>query len=178
LLFFNQCNPEVDNMKKKKTRRTNYLINKKFQISHILLMVLLQVMIAAAIGLGFSWLYIAETNVQGFIWAVVIFTLLVIVLSVAFTHSIAGPLYKLGNVIRQITRGSMPEEPFKFRKTDNFKWLAKDFNNYLTVLGKKQINQKNAVVNLKTLQNDINRGDVSSDECIEVLENTIRLLNK
>ena len=165
-------------MKKKKIRRTNYLLNKKFQISHIVLMVLLQVMIATAIGLGFSWLYITETDVQGFIWAVTVFTLLIIVLSIAFTHSIAGPLYKLGNVIRQLTRGSIPEEPFKFRKTDNFKWLARDFNNYLTVLAQKQAGQKNAVANLKTLQDNINLGTASSEECIEVLENTIRLLNQ
>ena len=165
-------------MQKKKIRRTNYLINKKFQISHILLMVLLQAMIATAIGLGFSWLYIAETNVLGFTWAVILFSLLIIVLSVAFTHSIAGPLYKLGNAIRQITKGSIPEEPFKSRKTDNFSWLARDFNNYLTVLKKKQTHQKNAVINLKTLQNNIKRGDVSSEECLEVLNNTIGLLNK
>ncbi len=165
-------------MQKKKIRRTNYLINKKFQISHILLMVLLQAMIATAIGLGFSWLYIAETDIQGFVWAIIVFSLLVIVLSVAFTHSIAGPLYKLGYVIRQITKGSIPEEPFKFRKTDNFKWLAGDFNNYLTVLKKKQTHQKNAAANLKTLKNNIGRGTASSEECIEVLENTVELLNK
>lgn len=165
-------------MQKKKIRRTNYLINKKFQISHILLMVLLQAMIATAIGLGFSWLYIAETDILGFVWAVILFSLLIIVLSVAFTHSIAGPLHKLGNVIRQITKGTIPEEPFKFRKTDNFSWLARDFNNYLTVLKKKQTHQKNAVINLKTLQNNIKRGNVSSEECLEVLNNTIGLLNK
>jgi nitrogen fixation/metabolism regulation signal transduction histidine kinase len=141
-------------------------------------MVLLQAMIATAIGLGFSWLYIAETNILGFAWAVILFSLLIIVLSVAFTHSIAGPLYKLGNVIRQITKGAIPEEPFNFRKTDNFSWLARDFNNYLTVLKKKQTHQKNAVINLKTLQNNIKRGDVSSEECLEVLNNTIGLLNK
>ncbi len=165
-------------MKKKKIHRTHYLIDKKFQLSHIFLMVLLQAVIATAIGLGFSWLYITETNIQGFVWAVILFVLLIIVLSIAFTHSVAGPLYKLGNVIRQITKGSIPEEPFKFRKTDNFRWLAGDFNNYLTVLKKKQINQKNVFVNLKTLQDNIRQGTASSEECIKVLEDTIGLLNK
>jgi methyl-accepting chemotaxis protein len=165
-------------MQKKKTPRTNYFINKKFQISHIFLMVLLQVIIATAIGLGFSWLYIAEANVQGFAWTVILFLLLIIVLSAAFTHSIVGPLHNLDNVIRQITRGAIPEEPFKFRKTDNFKWLARDFNNYLTALKKKKVKQKNATDNLKKLQNDINLNTISSEECLDVLKNTIDLLNK
>lgn len=165
-------------MKKQKIRRTRYLINKKFQLSHIFLMILLQSLIAAAIGLGFSWMYLEEGNALGFALAVVTFLLLIVGLSVGFTHSIAGPLFKLGNAIRELTGGTMPERPFAFRGTDNFKWLATDFDRYLDRLGKQQTNRKNAVLNLKNLQDTVRREKISNAECIAALENTVELLNR
>ena len=165
-------------MKKQKIRRTRYLINKRFQLGHIFWMILLQSLIAAGIGLAFSWMYLEEGNLLGFTLAVGTFFLLIGGLSLAFTHSIAGPLFKLGNAIRQITDGSLPERPFAFRSSDNFKWLAKDFDRYLDRLATRHANRKNAVSNLKTLQNNIRRENLSNEECIAALESTVALLNR
>ncbi len=158
--------------------RRNFLINKKFQLSFLLIAVLFMGLMSVAIGLVLPWLFQGDANKFLLVMTIISITIIFSVLCIAFTHSVAGPIYQLGNVMRQVTEGGVvPDITFKFRDTDNFKWLAEDFNSLLVIMRGIQVEKEKILLNLENLKTRIQKEQLSTDQCVEALDKTIMFIN-
>lgn len=125
-------------MQRKKTKR-RYLIHKKFQLGHALIIAALQIPCILVTGMSLSWFYLIYLDSRltascnpGIFWVMALICLAlsgaVVYFSVRLTHAVAGPVQKTGEVLRQMAEGNLPEEKIEFRKRDAFKFLADDLN--------------------------------------------------
>ena len=62
---------------------------------------------------------------------------LISVLSIFWSHRIAGPLYRMRIILKDICEGKKVKE-VRFRKSDEFKELAEDLNKLVEKLGMKE----------------------------------------
>ncbi|MBU1195040.1 MAG: hypothetical protein KKE62_04250 [Proteobacteria bacterium] len=133
-------------MQRKKIKR-NYLIQKKFQLGHALIIAALQIPCILLTGMILSWFYLIYLDSRlttacnpGIFWVMAVICLAlsfaVIYFSIRLTHAVAGPVQKTGAVLRQMAEGHLPEEKIEFRKKDAFKFLADDLNLLADVLKK------------------------------------------
>jgi len=53
------------------------------------------------------------------------------VLSIFFTHKIAGPIYKVRRILDESVDSGVKPQKIKFRKGDHFKEFAESFNRFL-----------------------------------------------
>ncbi|MCJ7774573.1 MAG: hypothetical protein MUP22_15720, partial [Desulfobacterales bacterium] len=111
-------------------KRSNFLINKKFHFHFLFIAVPIMLLTAIAIGVTIPLLYQSGFKWR-FVFAFIVYSITLSLFSILYTHSIAGPLYKLGKVLREITYDKIPKRKFKFRDSDQFQWLASDFERYL-----------------------------------------------
>ena len=150
-------------------QRTNYFISKsmqgKFAGTILLLALLVTVITACNIYVLGSYFYDStisasdgktlSTVMQSFLttyWPrliilVLVNIIIVFVVSVMYSHQIAGPAYKLENSIKRITNGDLTFE-VSLRRSDNLKELASALNG---LLDKFRTTLKNA----QSLSNDI-----------------------
>lgn len=134
-------------------KRSIYLINPRFQFKFALFVCSIVLLSSIVYPLTIFDLiqnfthFLAETsgNEQYIInledkktdlimWLIVyqsIFILLVFLICIFQSHKIAGPIYKLHKFLRNVADGH-PAEKLFFRKGDNFKEIADDFNDAFT----------------------------------------------
>jgi hypothetical protein len=126
-------------MKKTHKTKRSYLVDKKFQLGSALIIAAVQIPCILVTGIILSWFYLIYMDRQmsapgstAIFWVMVLLcallTLLTAVITVRRTHSVAGPAKKISTLLRQITRGPLPEEQILFRKHDSFLFLADDLN--------------------------------------------------
>ena len=126
-------------------KRTIYLINPKFQIKFSLFVTSLVVISSLIYPVVIYETYtriIESINdpvinqnlvqskaslIQLLILFQLIFTLLVFIICIFQSHKIAGPIYKLQKFLKDLREGSSHSK-LTFRKGDNFKELADDYN--------------------------------------------------
>ena len=111
-------------------KRRIFLINKSFQFRFLFIAVPIMLLTAIAIGVTIPLLYQSGFKWR-FVFAFIVYSITLSLFSILYTHSIAGPLYKLGKVLREITYDKIPKNKFKFRDSDQFQWLASDFERYI-----------------------------------------------
>jgi methyl-accepting chemotaxis protein len=128
----------------------NFLINKKFQIKYLVSHLALAFVLIASYCFVF-YKYINENyqvlvdlapmsddvkkllygELHQIYFLLAIFTLVFLIgiglLSLLFSHRIAGPLHQLNNICRSIAKGNEATR-LKFRGTDEFKDVEKSFN--------------------------------------------------
>ena len=136
-------------MSSAKVFRKRFIINRQFQLGFILLATLFLGLTSVAIGISIPWLF--QSGVEGYVisMGIIALTLIFITLCVAFSHSIAGPLHKIGVMINEISEGNIPDGTFQFRKTDHFQWLANDFNKLIGIIRKYQFEKQGVVSTLE-----------------------------
>ncbi len=131
---------------KKRVMRRQYVINKKFQLGLALRFFLCMCLVALATGwavyyavwktvlvefhgVHLSRLYLAISQRLVVYGLGAIFSLSV--LSIFFSHKIAGPIYKITRVLDQSTReGKRPPE-IRLRRGDAFQEFAETLNRFL-----------------------------------------------
>lgn len=140
---------------KSKQRRRTLLINPEFQLRFLsfqLISSLITVTVfyaahsyffskmastGAAVGLPQNHIFFEFLREQEhtmswiFIGAAVLTTVLLSVLGIYYSHKIAGPLYNLQRFLQHHTFRRRAVRPLKFRDSDFFPELAKDFNMFL-----------------------------------------------
>ncbi len=161
------------------SQRKNYFISKdmqtKFAGTILLLALLVTIITACNIYVLGSYFYdssitqnegrtlsmVMESFIREFwprlIILVVVNIIIVFVVSVMYSHQIAGPAYKLENSIKRITEGDLTFE-VSLRRNDNLKELASALNSLLekfriTLAGAKTLTEDIAE-KLKILEND------------------------
>ncbi|MCK5219466.1 HAMP domain-containing protein, partial [bacterium] len=74
-------------------------------------------------------------------------SILIVIISLFYSHRIAGPLYNLKRMMRQIEKGNL-NGIMKIRKNDEFHDVEEAFNRMLTGLKNRQEVLEKAVANL------------------------------
>ncbi len=153
--------------------RKNFLINKQFQFGFVIFAVMFMVLISATVGLVIPWLFQAQANKYLLIIAVILITAMFITLCIAFTHSIAGPMYKMSKVMREVVDGNFPDAPVKLRESDYFKWIAEDLSNLLSMMKKYENDKREISSELKDLKVKVESNQLSEKECAEILDEMV-----
>jgi hypothetical protein len=153
--------------------RKNFLINKRFQFGFVIFSVTFMGLLSATVGLVIPWLFQAHANKYLLIIAIILITAMFITLCIAFTHSIAGPMYKMGKVMREAVDGNLPDAPVRLRESDYFKWIAEDFSNLLAIMKKHENDKKETLSDLKDLKVKVEENQLSEKECAEILDEMI-----
>ena len=130
---------------------------------------------AIAIGVTIPLLYQSGFKWR-FVFAFIVYSITLSLFSILYTHSIAGPLYNLGKVLRDITYDKIPKRKFKFRDSDQFQWLANDFERYLETRRKEVLLKEKIVANLNLLKDMIKNKQYSPNDCAATVDEVINLI--
>lgn len=130
---------------------------------------------AIAIGVTIPLLYQSGFHWR-FIFAFIVYSFILCLFSILYTHSIAGPLYKLGKTLRDITYNKIPKGRFKFRDSDQFQWLANDFEKYLDTRRKDIITRDKIINKLDLLKEMIKEKHFSPGDCAAAVDEIINLI--
>lgn len=120
-----------------KFKRRIYLINPRFQLKfslYVCLLMFISSLLYPVIIYDMISKYIPNANQEIRIALLVVLSLwhigitsLVFIVSIFFSHKIAGPIYKTRKYLELVRQGGFPGRLF-FRKGDYFPELADDFN--------------------------------------------------
>lgn len=135
-------------MKKKYKRK--YLIDRKYQFSEAILVVIANILSVLLASTLIMWLYlivwdgsIAVNHNQKITQYITASLLVVVILSVYFSvlrsRSVAGMMKKLRRILTDAGHGIFPAKTTVFRKSDYFKDIATPLDECLDQLKKKQI---------------------------------------
>jgi len=128
--------------------RTNYLINKKFQLAFAARFVFIITLISAFIGFqlyAIVWPVVSRfvpEQTMTFITHQIIFrgilflslaALIIIVIAIVISHRVAGPIFSMERTIDRIVRGEKVEF-IRLRKNDELKGLAEKINGLITII--------------------------------------------
>lgn len=123
-------------------QRRQFLVDKRFQLSHAAWIGLGQCLSMLLIALAISWFYLfvldrrmVSSHNPALLWhtgcAVVIIMLLAALWSVFFTHRIAGPTRKLTQFLERAVHGDIPPGGVHFRRRDALKSSEAPLNAFL-----------------------------------------------
>ena len=128
--------------------RTNYLINKKFQLAFAAKFVLIITLMSAFIGFqlyAIVWPVVSRfvpEQAMAFITHQIIFrgilflslaALLIIVIAIVISQRVAGPIFSMERTIDRIVQGEKVEF-IRLRKNDELKGLAEKINGLITII--------------------------------------------
>ena len=176
---------EKNPKKEIKERRYNCLIHKKFQFKYVFLLVTMVLLVSAVMWiLLYFTTYILSPSLElrnaeltGGLWTTGIFLLLnlcvVAIAGIAFSHRIAGPLYRVEQCIKEFIQGDSPET-MKFRKGDLLNGFAAGFNKMIDVLKKKNEMIDAVLKKNNSLLEKVKTGTLSNNE----LKDTLTEINK
>ena len=167
-------------MTKKQIRR-RVLINKPFQLTHAGSLMVVQLMSVLFTGLVVSCFYLflqdnrLVCNHNPAIFYTMSAVLLVawcamIIWSIKYTHSIAGPIYKIRTILKNAEKGDYPNAPILFRKNDRFKNIGYPLGVCLLKMKNSQTQMENTVKDIKTLQQRLKTEKLTIDACEKELQ--------
>ena len=128
--------------------RTNYLINKKFQLAFAAKFVLIITLMSTFIGFqlyAIVWPVVSRfvpEQAMAFITHQIIFrgilflslaALLIIVIAIIISHRVAGPIFSMERTIDRIVQGEKVEF-IRLRKNGELKGLAEKINGLITII--------------------------------------------
>jgi len=156
-------------------KRRTFLINKKFQFKFLFIAVPIMLLTAIAIGVTIPLLYQSGFKWR-FVFAFIVYSVTLSLFSILYTHSIAGPLYKMGKVLRDLTYNKVPTKKFKFRDSDQFQWLANDFERYLESRRREELLKEKILTNLSVLKDKVKENTSSPEDCAASVDEIINLI--
>jgi methyl-accepting chemotaxis protein len=181
-------------MSAEKNKRRIFLIDREFQIKFIVKFCLL-VILSSVIIMGFLYFFSSKSTTVVFensqavvkstadfllpilVQTVIIVTLITglfaVILTLLFSHKIAGPLYRFKEELKLIEEGDV-SSTFNIRKYDQLKELAERLNSV-----KAQLKQSLSIFKseIKDLENKIEQLNVEQSRKDELINN-IKKINK
>ena len=185
-----------------KYRRTQYLSDFSLQIRYLILIALvLGVFLAASIWIVYatSWSHLVERLSQVYpqarlveILRLIYFRLslgflillpVALVLTLYFSHTIAGPLVRIKRYLRLMARGEFGLAPLVLRRHDELKEIAQLINEITSQLGPR-IQERKKLIDLlqgtvQVLRSDLSRLPSAGQEIkrkVDYLAETLRIL--
>jgi signal transduction histidine kinase len=96
---------------------------------------------------------VKTTLTDKIVMLVLVNLMIVIIISLFFSHQIAGPIYKIEMTLRKIRKGNL-EQRFFFRKSDRLDELAEQLNATMEHLTRPILKTEEALKKLETLVKD------------------------
>lgn len=136
--------------------RTRYLINKKMQLRYALMIGLVLIVMIIIVEyhtyLTISSIlpHILSSTVANELKRIhfyllingLIYTVIVVVISIFISHKFAGPVYRLKKEIREMIETGNIDKKIALRKGDELKDLVEVFNELIEKIKVKNVNQK------------------------------------
>ncbi|MBI2609235.1 MAG: HAMP domain-containing protein [Deltaproteobacteria bacterium] len=188
--------------KRKEILRTQYLIDKPFQLKYSLgfvatVLVLsvafsiatysyIQDALFASVTTGISQSQVASSLAQeqvtllnnNILLFFGFFTLCLIILAIYMTHRVAGPMFSLKRRMREISQGIVHLKPLQFRKTDEFQDVAEVFNQMIKSLEEKRKNELINIQNeLQMILNELEGMNLPLEQ-LDKMKNTIEKIEE
>ena len=115
-------------------------------------------------------------------FALLLILAVIVIISIAYSHRVAGPLHKLGMHTRKIASGDLSEQ-VRLRSTDVIQELAADLNDlsgrYRDVLTQARIKTRELSTIMDNAEKEgRNAGTVPTDEIAERIDEIRELLNR
>ena len=115
-------------------------------------------------------------------FALLLILALIVIISIAYSHRVAGPLHKLGMQTRKIASGDL-SDPVQLRRSDVIQELAADLNDlsgrYRDVLTQVRIKSRELSTIMDNAEKqDRNAGTVPTNEIAERIDEIRELLNR
>ena len=151
---------------RKKVLRTQYLINKSFQLKYTVGFVVVVLVLSVFFSVA-TYSYIQDTLFAGIRTGISdsqvaaslakeqssllnnnilllfgFFVLILTVLAIFITHRIAGPMFALKKRMNEVASGIVHSKPLQFRKTDEFQDVAECFNKMMDKLHQARKDEK------------------------------------
>jgi len=187
---------------KKKVLRTQYLIDKKFQLKYTLGLII--VVIAMSVFFAFA----AHSYIQDVLTASVqtqltesqaaaslareqvkslsnnifllfgFFMLIMTMFSILVTHRMAGPMFALKRRMNEVAQGIIHAKPLQFRRTDEFQDVAEIFNSMMKNIHRMRKEELQEIhdVLAETL-NTLERANIPLEQ-LDTIRNSLKKLEK
>ena len=171
------------------TKRRKFIVDKKYQFSHAITLLTLQFISALLIAFGVIWFYlfyidnkIVASHNSGVLFFVVLsliaIAVITIIWSVRHTHSVAGPVYKAGKILDNISNDEEPENFSSFRKNDNFKYLGNSLKNCCDKINNIKKQKHEAKEKLNILKQSFSEENLDKKDIEDMLDNCIKDLER
>ena len=193
----------MDKTKSSAYKRRIYFIDKKFQIKFILKFCAL-VALGGLLTIGIIYFlamqsttvsilnsrvavrttadFILPILAQTVVIVVVIIGLAAVMITLFFSHKIAGPLYRFKKVMEMLEKGDF-SSGFKIRRLDQLQDLADTFNSMIARITSELVALKNNFYTLKEKLNNISENEVAEhkraylNELKKISEELNRIIN-
>ena len=162
-------------------------VNGRFQANHLASMGVLVAVSFLMSGLALAWIILygmdhrlIHLENHAFFWrmAVVFFFFLIGmgIWSLRYTRSIAAPIDALCESLEQASRGSYPDAPLHFSRTDLFKRVAQPLNHCLHAMENQQSLQTRMVGEVESLLQEVEQTEMSSREVQKALQGILSIV--
>ncbi len=171
-----------------KIKRRKIIINQDFQWKYtatVLFTVLISVVVTA---LSVSWfhLFLTEDRIvcdaNGRLMTILIalvvsIVLFVIVRTLFFTHTIAGPVHKVALILNRASRYQFDSEPLRFRKGDSFEDLEVAVNACVNSFKRIKTVQGDLHDRIDSLRSKMNEANLDNKNVINELNEIYDIVN-
>ncbi len=172
-----------------KPLRRKYLINKPFQLGYTANMLLLQLLGFTTSAGVVAWIFLVvlnrrlthsldQTFLLQFGSIVTVLIIGTVFWTIRYSHTIAGPIYKSRQVLKEVADGRLPVMPVVFRKRDAFKPLADDLTNMIQVVHAERLRFALVKVELEALEEMLGSDKVDTGECRDIIRELLLRISK
>lgn len=173
---------------KKLYKRRKIIVNEQFQWKYTATVLFTVLFAVGVTALSISWFHLFLTDerivcdANGKVMIILMsltvgLIFFVIARTLHFTHTIAGPVHKVGLVLNRAARFQFDSEPLQFRKGDSFVQLQQSVNNCITAFRKIQSTQGTIQDRITQLQSKIDSQNLSRAEIVQELRDINNVIN-
>ena len=157
---------------KKNKRKRRYLLDKRYQLSQSIGLLLSYLLVAFCVAVLLIWyyLFIFDTRlvlhhnnlIPAYLFCcAVALAFIAFYWSIRHSHRVAGMVFKLDMIFKDVCHGKFPERPVNFRRYDYFHWLIPSLNDALDHFREKEEHLAELHRELDKLQEQITNGTLS-----------------
>jgi len=157
--------------------KRRYLVDKHYQLSQSLGLVATHILVALCAVLMTVWFYLFVIDrrlvhnhnsalLNYLLVGVVLLILLVVYAALRHSHRIAGVMFKLDMIFKNIDEGKYPEKPVGFRRRDYFHWLVPSLNRALDRCREKEATLEDLYREIEAVREEIANGKLCDTRMI------------
>jgi hypothetical protein len=157
--------------------KRRYLVDKRYQLSQSLGLVATHLLVALCGVIMTAWFYLFMVDrrlvhnhngalLNYLLVCAALLILLVVYASLRHSHRIAGVMFKLEMIFKNIGEGKYPEKPVGFRRRDYFHWLVPSLNRALDRCREKEAALEDLYREIEAVREEIANGKLCDTQTI------------
>ncbi|MBN2793684.1 MAG: hypothetical protein JXQ81_14320 [Desulfuromonadales bacterium] len=157
--------------------KRRYLVDKRYQLSQTLGLVATHLLVALCGVIMTAWFYLFIIDrrlihnhnsalLNYLLVCAALLILLVVYAALRHSHRIAGVMFKLDMIFKNIGEGKYPEKPVGFRRRDYFHWLVPSLNRALDRCRGKEAALEDLYKEIEAVREEIANGKLCDTRMI------------